>query len=271
MRSHRRHDRDDSRSGASGLDYRLGCRSGNPAVGAKWCRPQELQARVGTRGDLLDANATRAQKILNRLKTLHPDARCALDFHDEYELLVAVILSAQCTDKKVNAAVPALFERFPRPRDLATARPSEVEPYIRTLGLFRSKARHIIGAAKGLHEGVEWSIAGLTRLPGVGRKTANVVLSEARGIHEGIAVDTHCGRLARRFGLTRSDDPKRIERDLMAIYPRTNWGMVTHLFIAHGRSTCPARSPRCSDCGVRDLCPSAQIAAVSGTKRSRRA
>lgn len=240
MRADGRHTMDDSGSGASGLDYR---RNTDPRRS----------------GGHLDRITTLARLILRRLGRLYPNAHCALHFRNEYELLIAVILSAQCTDQKVNAAVPALFARFPEPRELASATPSEVEPYIRTLGLFRSKARHIVGAARGLTENVQWSIEGLTRLPGVGRKTANVVLSETRGINEGIAVDTHCGRLARRFGLTRSEDPKRIEVDLMNLYPRKNWALVTHRFIAHGRAICAARSPRCRDCGVRNLCPSARV------------
>lgn len=206
-----------------------------------------------------ERRTSRARRILARLRRLHPDAHCALHYRSEYELLIAVILSAQCTDAKVNEATPALFARFPDADSLASATTREVEPFIRTLGLFRMKARNIIGAARGLAVGVSWTLEGLTRLPGVGRKTANVVLGEARGIHEGIAVDTHCGRLARRFGITRHEDPGKVEADLCRVYPRKDWGMVTHLFIAHGRRVCTARSPRCADCGVRALCPSARV------------
>lgn len=207
----------------------------------------------------MDPLRARARRLLEALRRLYPDAHCALDFRNEYELLVSVILSAQCTDAKVNQATPALFRRFPTAGSLGAATPREVEPFIRTLGLFRSKARNIIGAARGLDAGVEWSIAGLTRLPGVGRKTANVVLGEAKGIHEGIAVDTHCGRLARRFGLTVHEDAEKVESDLCAIFPRRDWGMVTHLFIAHGRAVCAARAPRCAECALKTLCPSARI------------
>jgi endonuclease-3 len=196
----------------------------------------------------------RSRRIFRRLKRLHPDAGCALAYRGRFELLVAVVLSAQCTDAKVNRVVPELFARFPTPGALAAASICDVESVIRPIGLFRTKARNITAIARAAVAGIEWTMDGLRRLPGVGRKTANVVLSEALGRNDGIAVDTHCGRLARRLGLSRHDDPEKVERDLMRLYPRKDWGMVTHLFIAHGRTTCPARRPRCGECPVRPDC-----------------
>ena len=209
------------------------------------------------------ARAQRARAIFQRLRLAYPDASCALDHDDAYQLLVATILSAQCTDARVNLVTPSFFARYPTPEDLARADRSEVEELIRSTGFFRNKARSLLGMAQALvaeHRGaVPRSMEELTRLPGVGRKTANVILGNAFGINEGVTVDTHVTRLSRLLGLSRQDDPVRIEQDLMALFPRENWALLSHLLISHGRQVCIARRPRCPDCVVADLCPSAAI------------
>jgi len=205
--------------------------------------------------------ATRARGIFSRLRREYPDAHCELDFQTPYELLVATILSAQCTDARVNLVTPAFFRRFPTPQSLAGADPAEVEDLIRSTGFFRNKTRSLIGMAQGLtdrHGGiVPREMDQLRELPGVGRKTANVVLGNAYGINEGVTVDTHVTRLARLLDLTRNTDPLRIETDLMALFPRKDWALLSHLLIWHGRRVCIARRPRCEHCVVNPLCPSA--------------
>lgn len=209
------------------------------------------------------ARAARAQEILQRLKRVYPDARCALDHRNAYELLVATILSAQCTDARVNMVTPAFFARYPTPEPLARADSAEVEDLIRSTGFFRNKTRSLIGMAQALvadHRGeVPKSMDELRVLPGVGRKTANVVLGNAYGINEGVTVDTHVTRLSRLLALTRNDDPVKIEQDLMPLFPRADWALVSHLLIFHGRQVCIARRPRCPDCVLADLCPSAAV------------
>ena len=207
--------------------------------------------------------AERAPEILARLRREYPEARCALDHHDAFELLCATILSAQCTDARVNLVTPALFRSYPTPEALARARQSDVEEIIRPTGFFRNKARSLIGMAQALvadHESaVPRTMEQLRVLPGVGRKTANVILGNAYGINEGITVDTHVARLSFRLGLTRHTDPIKIERDLMPLVPREDWALVSHLLIFHGRRICVARRPRCPECVLADLCPSAGI------------
>lgn len=209
------------------------------------------------------ARARRAGAILARLKVAYPDARCALDHADAYQLLVATILSAQCTDARVNLVTPAFFARYPTPEDLARAEPAEVEALIRSTGFFRNKTRSLIGMAQALvaeHRGlVPRTMEELRVLPGVGRKTANVILGNAYDINEGITVDTHVTRLSRLLGLTRHDEPVRIEQDLMPLFPREDWALVSHLLIFHGRQVCVARRPRCPECVLADLCPSAAV------------
>ncbi len=204
---------------------------------------------------------TRARAVLRRLKKAYPDAHCALDHRTPFELLVATILSAQCTDVRVNLTTPALFARYPTPRDLAGADPAELESLIRPTGFFRMKAKNLIGMATALletHGGeVPRTMEALRALPGVGRKTANVVLGNAFGMNEGITVDTHVGRIARLLELTRATDPEQVERDLMVLIPRKEWTLVSHLLISHGRAVCIARRPRCDDCVLRSVCPSA--------------
>jgi endonuclease III len=209
------------------------------------------------------ARAARAGAIFQRLHQAYPDARCALDHASPYQLLVATILSAQCTDARVNMVTPAFFARYPAPEHLARADRAEVEELIRSTGFFRNKARNLVGMAQALvaeHRGeVPRTMRELNVLPGVGRKTANVILGNAYGINEGITVDTHVTRLSRLLGLTRHDDPTGIEQDLMLLFPQEDWALLSHLLIFHGRQICVARRPRCSDCVIADLCPSAAV------------
>ena len=199
-----------------------------------------------------------AKTILDILEKTHPEARCALDYRNPFELSIATILSAQCTDERVNQVTPVLFERFPTAQALAEADPAEVELLIRSTGFFRAKARSIIGFARGLvdeHGGdIPRSVEAMRKLPGVGRKTANVVLGHAFGINEGIAVDTHVLRVTNRLGLARGDDPLKVEAQLMALVPRERWTRTTDLFIFHGRKICDARRPRCGACPLFSLC-----------------
>lgn len=206
-------------------------------------------------------DVARARTVYRKLRALYPGARCELDYRSPYELAVATILSAQCTDKRVNQVTPALFAKFPDPAALARARLPVVERMVRSTGFFRNKARSITGLAKALvaeHGGrVPDTMDALTPLPGIGRKTANVILGNAFNINAGVVVDTHIGRLARRLGFTRHDEPVKVERDLMALFPRRTWTLLAHLLIWHGRRVCAARAPRCHECALAPLCPSA--------------
>ena len=205
----------------------------------------------------------RATEIYARLARTYPDAHCALDHRNAFELLVATILSAQCTDKRVNMVTPALFARYPDARALAAAQQPDVEELIRSAGFFRTKATNIIAMSNALvdrHGGqVPREMEALVALPGVGRKTANVVLGNAFDQNEGIVVDTHVARLSNRLGLVAQDDPVKIEDALIPLFPRHDWTMLSHLLIEHGRQICDARKPRCGDCPVRELCPSALV------------
>jgi len=196
-----------------------------------------------------------------RLEEVYGDPHAALDFADSYQLLIAVILSAQTTDVGVNKATPALFERFPTPADLAAADQLEVEEYVRSLGFYHQKAKNIIRACQIIVSEfggeVPDTMEGLTSLPGVARKTANIVLSEAFGKVEGIAVDTHVFRLAHRFGLTTEKDQDKVESDLMSIFPADHWHRVNYDLINHGRQVCTAKRPACGPCFLNDVCPSA--------------
>jgi endonuclease-3 len=202
----------------------------------------------------------RALRILSRLKKEYPDAHCALDHRTPFELIVATILSAQCTDVRVNLVTPAFFARYPTARALAEADQGDVEELIRSTGFFRNKARSLIGMARALvehHRGeVPRDMETLRALPGVGRKTANVVLGNAYGINEGVTVDTHVARLSGLLKLTRQKTPEKIERDLVELIPRADWTQVSHLLIWHGRQICIARRPRCCECVIAKLCPS---------------
>jgi endonuclease-3 len=214
----------------------------------------------------------RANRVFDLLLEEYPDARCALDHENAFQLIVATILSAQCTDARVNAVTPALFRRFPDAASLAEASTEELEPLIRSTGFFRSKAKSLIGMARAVmdrHGGeIPRSLAELVKLAGVGRKTANVVLGNAFGIDEGVVVDTHVGRLARRLRFTAEVDPEKVERDLMGLFSRERWTLLSHLLIFHGRAICLARRPRCEICPVSFLCPSASWPEKGATKRS---
>ena len=203
-------------------------------------------------------NAARAGRILDLLETAHPEAECALHRSNAYELLMATILSAQCTDQRVNMVTPELFRRYPTAADLARADTGQLEAIIRSTGFFRAKAKSLLGCARALvadHGGeVPRSLEALVKLPGIGRKTANVVLGHAYGIAEGIAVDTHVLRVSNRLGIASGDDPVVVERQLMAIVPRDRWTRTTDLLIFHGRKVCDARRPACGACPVFAVC-----------------
>jgi endonuclease-3 len=193
-----------------------------------------------------------ASRILDVLEGAHPEARCALHSVNAFELAAATILSAQCTDERVNQVTPRLFTRYPDARALAAAVPAELEEVIRSTGFFRAKAKSLIGFAKGLVErhggAVPRTMAELVPLPGIGRKTANVVLGHAFDVNEGIAVDTHVLRVTNRLGLASGDDPLKVEAQLMALIPRERWTRTTDLLIFHGRKVCDARRPACGVC-----------------------
>jgi endonuclease-3 len=205
----------------------------------------------------------RTRRIIAALKLAYPNAHTALDHRTPFELLTATILSAQCTDARVNLVTPALFARYPTAAELAVADPSDVESMIRSTGFFRNKTKSLIGMAKAVverHGGeIPRTMEELRVLPGVGRKTANVVLGNAFGIDEGIVVDTHVSRLAGLLRLTEETEPEKIERDLMAIVPRADWTVVSHLLIFHGRQVCIARRPRCEACVLARMCPSSLV------------
>jgi endonuclease-3 len=200
----------------------------------------------------------RASRICDRLAETYPDSACSLHYRSPFELLIATILSAQCTDKRVNMVTGSLFRRWPAPAKLAAADREQVEEAIRTTGFFRAKAKSIQGCCQALmdrHAGeVPQTLDELVRLPGVGRKTANVVLGTAFGKAVGVVVDTHVGRISRRLGLTKHADAVRAERDLMAVVPRDHWIAFSHRLIDLGRAVCTARKPRCEGCPVEDLC-----------------
>jgi len=205
------------------------------------------------------ARTARATAIVERLAAAYPAADCSLNFASPFHLVIATILSAQCTDARVNQVTPGLFRRWPTPQALAAAGRHDLEAVIRSTGFFRSKAKSILGCCQALverHGGeVPTTLDELVRLPGVGRKTANVVLGTAFGIPSGVVVDTHVGRISRRLGLTKAADPVRAERDLVRVLPRAEWIGFSHRLIAHGRGPCAARRPRCDACPLADLCP----------------
>jgi len=202
----------------------------------------------------------RAIAILEQLEVLYPDATCSLDYESIVQLLVATILSAQCTDERVNKVTPALFARFPDAPALAGADREELEALVRSTGFYRNKAKNIQGACHKIvteFEGeVPQTMAQLLTLPGVARKTANVVLAHGYGILEGVTVDTHVKRLSNRLGLTKNDSPVKIERDLMKLIPQPEWENYSIRIIFHGRAICKARKPNCADCQLAELCPS---------------
>lgn len=202
----------------------------------------------------------RTEQIIKLLKRAHPDAKCALNHSNAFELLIATILSAQCTDERVNKVTADLFRKYRKPEDYLKVRDTELQQDIKTTGFFRNKTKSIQGACKVLIEEfggeVPRTMEELLRVPGAARKTSNVVLGVAYGIAEGVVVDTHVGRLTQRLKLTRQKDPVKIEQDLMGLVPRKDWIIFSHLLIFHGRRVCKARRPLCEECTVERLCPS---------------
>ena len=213
----------------------------------------------------ITAEQSSARSIYRILTKEYPDARCELDFNSPLELLVATVLSAQCTDKRVNAVTPVLFNRFPTVTKLAGAKISEIEKIIYSTGFYRSKAKNIKELAnkilKDFNGEVPKTLAQLVTLPGVGRKTANVVLGNAFGI-PGLTVDTHFGRLSRRFGWSQETDPVKVENDVAKLIPEKEWTLLSHKLIWHGRRICHSRKPECGICPLAKLCPSAGIGII---------
>jgi endonuclease III len=234
---------------------RAGGRARRRTVGQK--------TRAVTARKSIGAVKVKASEILSHLRKLYPDARCALDHQNAFQLLCATILSAQCTDARVNLVTPTLFERYPTPFELARAAPSDVEEIIKSTGFFRNKTKSLIGMAQAVvadYGGeIPRTMEELRRLPGVGRKTANVVLGNAYNINEGVTVDTHVTRLSGLLGLSAEADPVKIEQRLMHLFPQEDWALLSHLLIFHGRQVCVARRPRCGDCVLAQLCPSSLV------------
>jgi len=205
----------------------------------------------------------RVRKIIRLLKRAYPDAKCSLEHSNAFELLIATILSAQCTDARVNIVTQDLFRKYRKPQDYLKVSPKELEQDIRTTGFFRNKTKSIQGTAKVLTEQygskVPETIEELLELPGVARKTANVVLGNAFGISSGVVVDTHVTRLSHRLGLSAQKTAEKIEQDLIAMVPKKDWVIFPHLMIAHGRAICKARNPLCAECVVEKLCPSSYL------------
>jgi endonuclease-3 len=229
----------------------------NPAPNVAAKRPAQRRKK---RGAELKQHAL---EILARLKKEYPDAHCELDFETPLQLLIATILSAQCTDKRVNMVTPDLFKKYPDAESLSKADQAELEEMIKSTGFFRNKTKSLLGMSAAVaetHQGeVPHTMEELVRLPGVGRKTANVILGNAFNINEGVVVDTHVGRLSVRLGLTSLTDPVKVEQALMPLFPREDWALISHLLIFHGRRICIARSPKCASCVLNDVCPSARV------------
>ncbi len=211
----------------------------------------------------VDDKKARTRAIIRKLKKRFPDATCSLTQRSPLQLLVATILSAQCTDARVNIVTKDLFKRYKTTKDFAEADPEELSEIIRSTGFFRNKTKSILGMAQGLlekhHGKVPRTLDELIKLPGVGRKTANVVLGNAFGIDEGVVVDTHVARISNRLKLTKHKDAVKIEQDLMRLVPKSDWTLFPHLMILHGRAICQARKPRCEECLINTLCPSSAV------------
>lgn len=220
---------------------------------------QFMAKRAKRPRETFDERKARAKKISRVLAKHYADVTCALTHESPYQLLVATILSAQCTDERVNMVTPELFRRYPTPQDLARAKQPELEEIIRSTGFYRAKAANLIGMAKGVvadHDGeIPQTLEELVHLPGVGRKTANVLLGTAHGIAVGVVVDTHVKRISNLLGLTESSNPEQIERDLMELLPKSEWVDFSHRLIHHGRRICIARRPKCFECPLLKLCP----------------
>lgn len=222
--------------------------------------------------ETLDQKQARCKEVIRRFRKTYPDAKCSLDYQTPFQLLCATILSAQCTDERVNMVTPALFARFPDAQAMARAALPEVEKLVQSTGFYKNKAKALVEMSKALvekHQGqVPDNLDALTSLRGVGRKTANVILGNAFGV-PGFVVDTHIGRLSRRLGFTRQEDPVKVELEMMEIAPRKDWTDLGHLMIYHGRARCIARKPDCLNCEVGDLCP--RVGVTVSTERPARA
>ncbi|MGD0484884.1 MAG: endonuclease III [Gemmatimonadales bacterium] len=242
---------------------RPGKAKAKPARAPKAGRPKAAGTARPTAHAKLPPASERIGPIIARLAERYPEARCSLDHVDPLQLLVATILSAQCTDVRVNLVTKTLFQTYRSAGDYAAADPAVFEEEIKSTGFFRNKTKSVLGMAAALVERfggkVPDTMDDLVTLPGVGRKTANVVLGNAFGKDEGVVVDTHVARIGALLGLTRESDPVKIEQDLMALVPRSQWTLFPHLLIHHGRAVCIARRPRCGECPVADLCPSAAV------------
>jgi endonuclease-3 len=234
-------------------------KKGEPLVIRGKVRVQKAAARRISKSAL----GPHALEVFSRLKRAHPDAHCELDHETPLQLLVATILSAQCTDKRVNMVTPLLFRTFPTAASLADASPEKLEEMIKSTGFFRNKTKSLIALGKALverHKGeVPDSMEALVKLPGVGRKTANVILGNAFKKNEGVVVDTHVGRLSLRLGLGKERDPVKLEQELMPLFPQEDWAMLAHVLIFHGRRICDARSPKCAICTLSEICPSSRV------------
>jgi endonuclease-3 len=210
-----------------------------------------------------EQRAARAREIMSRLRQMYPDARCSLNFSTPHELLVATVLSAQCTDERVNQVTATLFNKYRSPAEFADADLAELEQDIKSTGFYRNKAKLVRDGARMIverfHGEVPRTMAELTTIPGAARKTANVVLGNAYGVVDGVVVDTHVGRVSRRLGLTSAEDPVKVEQDLMRLLPQKDWLDFSHCVIYHGRAFCQARRPLCEQCALLDLCPTGQV------------
>jgi endonuclease-3 len=229
----------------------------NKKVGARSARGMK-SASTARKAKAAGTNPQRVAAILQKLDEAYPNVTCALDHHTAFQLLISTILSAQCTDERVNQVTKTLFVKYRTPKDFAYANPAELEQDIRPTGFFRNKTKSIMGAGKKIVEEfggeVPRTMEELLTLPGVARKTANVVLGTAYGIAVGVVVDTHVIRLSNRLDLSRSSDPKKIEQDLMQVIPREKWILFSHQLIWHGRRVCQARKPKCAECNLESLC-----------------
>jgi endonuclease III len=225
---------------------------------ARLTKPARSKPPAAANARTKGTDPARVRAILQKLDEAYPAATCALQHKNAFQLLIATILSAQCTDQRVNQVTPKLFEKYPKPSDFAYANPAELEQEIRPTGFFRNKAKSIMGASKKIveefHGEVPKTMEEILTLPGVARKTGNVVLGTAFGIASGVVVDTHVQRLAGRLDLTKNTDPKKIEQDLMQIVPQDKWILFAHQLIWHGRRVCQARKPRCIECNLEKIC-----------------
>jgi endonuclease III len=232
----------------------------SPAKTARPAKPKAVKSKA-PKGGYDPLAPERVKDILNRLDQAYPNVRCALHHNSAWELLIATILSAQCTDVMVNKVTPGLFRKYPTPKTMAAATPEQLEPDLRPTGFYRNKAKSVVGASKAIMENFGGQVPDemdkLLTLPGVARKTANVVLGSWFGQGVGVVVDTHVHRISRRLELTKADDPKNIEQDLMKVIPQAKWINFSHQIIHHGRALCIARRPKCAECPLENICHAA--------------